>query len=263
MKEGRQRIFPVHFDPGKRLFHIVVRLSDAPGSYSSVLEILRQKLNLIGTTTYTLSDGTAMFSGFAEALSPKETVKGLQKLIQKSDAAIEVLVNEGKDGLLVDTFHTGFNVGGEDYMLWRRAGLAHMFDSVSKMLGSGGEALLYEEGVVISKWNAKKMAKDIGAERVKSNVGSLNRFLAAQGWGIIGAKDGQRGGEFNVVLNDCFECSGGGSSRLGCNFMRGYLKGAAMTTYGTDYESTEMKCVLKGAKACEFRLTPMKKVSKV
>ena len=256
MKEGKKRIFPVHYAPGKKLFHIVASISDAPGSYSSILDLLRMKVNLIGTSTYTRNDGTAMFSGFSEALSPRLTAKELEKLIMGSRAAISAKVYEGKDGLLVDTFHTGFVVGNEVYILMRRDGLVHVFDRVSKMLGSGGDALLFEEGVAMSMKNAEMMIKNVGVDRVRAQMGVLNRFLAAQGWGEIEAKEGPKKGSFTVRVDDCFECTADGSSRRGCNFMRGYLAGGAKATFGRDYESKETRCRLRGADACVFQLTP-------
>jgi predicted hydrocarbon binding protein len=254
--EGKKKIFPVHYAPGKKLFHIVVTLSDAPGSYSSILDLVRTKVNLIGTSTYTRSDGTAIFSGFSEALSPSLTAKELKRLISGSKAAIATTVYEGDDGLLVDTFHTGFVVGDEEYILMRRDGLVRVFDRVSKMLGSGGDALLFEEGMAMGLRNAEMMIESVGAKRVRAQMKVLNRFLAAQGWGQIEARAGPGKEGFTVRVVDCFECSADGSSRRGCNFMRGYLAGGAKATFGREYESKETKCRLKGAEACEFVLTP-------
>jgi predicted hydrocarbon binding protein len=256
MAEGKKKIFPVHYAPGKKLFHIVVTLSDAPGSYSSILDLVRTKVNLIGTSTYTRSDGTAIFSGFSEALSPRTTGKELEKLILSSKAAISAEVHEGKDGLLVDTFHTGFVVGDEEYILMRKDGLVHVFDRLSKMLGSGGDALLFEEGMAMGLRNTEMMMSAFGAERVRAQAGALNRLLAAQGWGVVDAKQGPGKGGFTVRVSDCFECSPDGSSRRGCNFMRGFLVGSAKAANGREYDSKETKCVLKGADACEFHLTP-------
>jgi len=256
MLEGKKKIFPVHFAPGKKLFHIVVTLSDAPGSLSSILDLVRTKVNLIGTTTYTRSDGTAVFSGFSEALSPNLTSKEVQKLIMSSKAAISAEVYEGKDGLLVDTFHTGFVVGDEEYILMRRDGLVRVFDRVSKMLGSGGDSLLFEEGMAMGMRNSEMMIKNVGAKRVRDQMGVLNRFLSAQGWGILEAKTGPEKDGFTVKVVDCFECSADDSARKGCNFMRGYLAGGARANFGKDYGSKETKCRLKGAEACEFQLTP-------
>jgi len=256
MIEGKKKIFPVHYAPGKKLFHIVVTLSDAPGSYSSILDLVRTKVNLIGTSTYTRNDGTAIFSGFSEALTPTLTGKELEKLIMSSKAAISAQVSEGRDGILVDTFHTGFVVGDEEYILMRRDGLVHVFDRVSKMLGSGGDALLFEEGVAMGQRNAEMMIRNVGVQRVRDQTGVLNRFLAAQGWGILEAEGGPGRDEFTVRVVDCFECSANGSSRKGCNFMRGYLAGGAKSTFGREFDSKEAKCRLRGADACEFQLSP-------
>lgn len=258
MVEGKKKKeFPFHFAPGKKLFHIVVTLSDAPGSLSSILDLVRTKVNLIGTATYTQSDGTAVFSGFTEALSPSLTGKDLEKLILSSRAAISATVHEGRDGLLVDTFHTGIVVGDEEYILMRRDGLVRVFDRVSKMLGSGGDSLLFEEGMAMGLRDAEMMIDMFGVGRVRSQAGVLIRFLAAEGWGVIESKEGPGKGEITVKVVDCFECSERGSARKACNFMRGFLVGSAKVAFGTDYESKETKCILKGGTACEFRLTPI------
>jgi len=251
---GKRRIFPVHYDPSKKLFHILVKLSDAPGSYSLILDLIRTKVNLIGTTTYTSSDGTAMFSGFSEALSPDLTGDGLKKLIMHSKAAIAAEIHEGKDGLLVDTFHTGYIVGTDEYILMRREGLIHVFDRVARMLGSGGDALLYDEGMTMGLKNSEIMIKRIGLDNVRNQTGVLNRFLAAQGWGQVKAKGAVSDDRFTLEVSDCFECSDDRGFRKGCHFIRGYLAGGAKATYGRDFESKETKCILKGDDVCEFRL---------
>ena len=256
MKKTPHRIFPVHFAPDKRLVHIVVKLSDAPGSYSSILDSLRTKVNLIGTATYTLSDGTAMFSGFAEALDPKGTGEGIRELILKTGAALEAEVKEGKDGLLIDTFHRGFIVEGDRYMLLRQGELVNMFDHVASLLGSGGEALLYEEGVATGRWRADSIIAKYGSERIRAQVGAINHLMTAEGMGDVEGAYGPGDGEITVAVTECFECTGKPASRTGCNFMRGYLVGAAESIFGKSHSCAEEKCSLKDGKACEFRLTP-------
>ncbi len=251
----KRRIFPIHYAPGKKLFHIVVKLSDAPGSYSAILNLLGPKVNLIGTTTYSLSDGTAIFSGFSELLSPKETPKALKELIMSSKAAIDVTVFEGHDGLLIDTFHTGIEVGGDDFMLVRRFGASFMFDHVAKILGTGGEALLYEEGRSLSLLNAENMIKLVGLQRVKANSAELSPFLTAQGWGSPEIEGSLGGGNLIVKLNGCFECSAKVTYRKGCNFMRGYFAGSMEAATGGTVDSKEVRCTLKGAPSCEFLVT--------
>jgi predicted hydrocarbon binding protein len=256
MKGTRRRVFPLYFAPGRTIFHIVVKLSDAPGSYSAILNLLGRRVNLVGTTTYTLSDGTAMFSGFAESLSPRETAKELKQLIMSSKAAIETEVIAGSEGLLVDTFHTGIEAVGNEYMLLRREGLSHMFDKVAKMLGSGGEALLYEEGRSLGQRNSENMVKLIGPERVRAQSQDLSHFLTALGWGEVETVPGSGSEVARVKIKDCFECKGELTSRKGCNFFRGYFVGTSEVALGKKLEAKEVSCILKHAPACEFVLSP-------
>ncbi len=254
MSGSKKRIFPVHFAPGKKLFHIVVKLSDAPGSYSSILNLLGTKVNLIGTSTYSLDDGTAIFSGFSEGLSDDLTSHDLKNLIMASRSAIAADVFEGEDGVLVDTYHTGYLVGKDEHILIRRDGMLHMFEHVSKMLGSGGDALLYEEGRALGLRNGETMVKTLGAERVRSQAVVLSRLLAAKGFGAIEYKPGPGRNEFTISVHDCFECSQPGSHRKGCNFIRGYLAGDATASFGNEYEAEEVKCSLRRGPVCEFHL---------
>jgi predicted hydrocarbon binding protein len=252
----KRRVFPIYYAPGKKLFHIIVKLSDAPGSYSAILNLLGPKVNLVGTTTYSLSDGTAIFSGYSESLSAKESAQQIKKLIMSSKAAIDAQVVEGNDGLLIDTFHTGIDVGGDEFMLLRRHAVSLMFGHVARMLGSGGEALLYEEGYSLGKLNAESMVKVLGPERVRSNSVELSHFLTAQGYGSLSMEKGPTQGSFTLKLEDCFECSARASSRKGCDFMRGYFVGAIETSFEGKMEGKEVKCALKGASSCEFLVTP-------
>ena len=232
-----------------------MKLSDAPGSYSRILDALRPKLDLIGTTTYTLSDGTAMFSGFAKVLSPNDTPKSLKDAIMSSKAAIEAEIFEGQDGVLVDEFHTGIEVGDDDYLLMRSESFSHVLERVSKILGSGGEALLYEEGFAMGQENSEQMIRVLGADTVRSKSDYLGHVLPSAGWGSVQA-DRKEDGSFLVKLTDCIECRSKGTSRLGCNFMRGYFGASVQQVFGTEMDVKEVKCRLKGATHCEFVITP-------
>ena len=130
-----------------------------------------------------------------------------------------------------------------------------MFDHVSKLLGSGGETLLYEEGRSLSLLNSENMIKLVGLQRVRTNSAELSPFLTAQGWGSPEI-EGSLGAENLIVkLNDCFECSAKVTYRKGCNFMRGYFAGSMEAATGGTVESKEVKCMLKGAPSCEFLVT--------
>jgi len=240
------------------LVQVVVKLSDAPGSFSKILDALRPKLDLIGTTTYTLSDGTAMFSGFAKVLSSKETPDSLKDAILSSKAAIEAEVFEGQDGVLVDVFHTGIEVGDEDYVLMRSESFSHVLDRVSRILGSGGEALLYEEGFAMGQESADQMIRVLGVDAVRSKSDYLGHVLPAAGWGSVEAHKTEND-SFLAKLTNCIECRRKETSRPGCNFMRGYFAASAQSVFGNEMDVREVKCKIKGAQLCEIVITPKKR----
>jgi predicted hydrocarbon binding protein len=250
----KKREFSFYFAEGKKLFHIVARISDEPGSLGKVLNLLGTRVNFVGTSTYTLSNRTALFSGYAEALRANESADQLKKVVESSKAATEVAVMPGQDGILVDTYHTGFESNGQDMMLFRRAAMAGMLSQIYKLLGSGGETLLYEEGKAIGRSNMEETVKEIGKERVGANIAYLRKRLRALGWGDVDAPI--KGDRTRLQVRDCFECSDSSDSRTGCHFFRGYIVGNRGPVDGKEPVVEEVKCVLRGDEVCEFVITP-------
>ena len=256
MEERKRPVFPYYYAPGKRLVHIVARISNQPGSLSEILELLASRVDLIGTSTYLTNEGNAIFSGFAVVLSPGDKPNDLKKLVQSSPKTIEARVDEGQDGVLVDSFHLGIGIGGRSFMRFRREGLSKVFDKVVEMLESGGETLLHEEGSALGKDNAKTVIKLIGAEMAVEKTQDLRLVLRAMGWGMISVPEVDPDARGVVQVKDCFECGGGSKVRQGCHFFRGYLEGYGSTLYGLDVGSEETKCILRGDAVCEFVLKP-------
>lgn len=250
----RKREFSFYFAEGRSLFHIVARIPDEPGSLGRIINLLGPHVNFIGTSTYTLHDRTAIFSGYAEALKKEESAEQLKALVASSKVAMDVSVMPGQDGILVDTYHTGFEAYGEEMMLFRRKAMASMLAQVYKLLGSGGETLLYEEGKAIGRSNMEETVRAIGKERVGNNITYLRKRLRALGWGDVDAP--VKGDRTRLQIKDCFECSANTDSRTGCHFWRGYIVGNRGAIDGKDPAAEEVKCVLRGDEVCEFVITP-------
>lgn len=258
MKAIRKREFPMYYVKGKKLFQVVVHMSDAPGSLRSILDVLSPRLNMVGLSTYTVGDGTAILSAFAEALDQEETPSSIQRILRNSSAALEAEIMEGKDGLLVDTFHSGLEVGDEDFMLLRREGFSGVFDQIVKIFGKGGQVLLYEEGLAMARRNARKTASELGKDVIHANLPFLIKFLTASGWGTFETKPGHKDFEYDVTVTDCFECSKQSDERKECDFLRGYFEGSGSTTFGIPMHAEEVRCILRGDNACVFHISPRK-----
>lgn len=229
-------------------------MSDAPGSMTAILDLLGSRVNLIGINSYTLSDGTAMLSGFAEPLSRDESPQQLAQALGKLPASLDAEVMEGKDGILVDTFHTGIKVGSDDYLMLRREGLARVFDHLVRLFGTGGEVLLYEEGKALGRDSAKRRVEEIGKERVVKNAGYIGRALTAQGWGTFATVSAPGSQGITITVADCFECAGGGKTRKKCDFLRGFLEASVEVTRGGGAMVEETECILRGGAACTFKI---------
>lgn len=256
LKAMPKRDFLMYYAKGKKLFQIVLHISDEPGSLSAVLNILSKKVNLLGTSSYTLNDGTAVYSAFAEALSPKVTARSLQRDLGQVKSTLEADVRGGVGGLLVDTFHSGLSIGGENYLMVRGDGLNGMFDRIVQLFGTGGKVLLYEQGKAMGLKNAQSVMDEIGIGMVKAKASYLAHALTAQGWGQTRSESIPGSPEVRITVDDCLECSAPTRIRKGCDFLRGYFEGIVQVQSEQNMNSTEVDCRLKGGKACVFRIGP-------
>lgn len=254
--ERRRKIeFPFHYSAEKRIFHVVAKVRDQPRTLASLLNVLGTELNLIGTTSYSLGDGTAIFSGFAEVLEESIAASSLQSLISEYPYVFACRVWESNNGFLVDWFHTGMQTGlGEPYIMLPIEGLSPMFGEVVKTFGSGGETILYLEGAEFAKKRFEQYKKILGPDprkRVKEAAGIFN----AMGYGRPSIL--QRDSDTVVLeVKDCFECSGKDEYRTSCAFMRGLLSGFFGALSGKAMMCDELECRLKGQEQCVFQLTP-------
>ena len=247
-------IFPYHFSPDKRLVHIVARISDDPGALASVLTLIGSKVNLIGTTSYALKGGTAIFSGFGELLSRSDTGESVREFVTLSRKVMACQVWESKGGLLVDWFHTGVQSStGEPCIILPTSGLAKTFDEVVRTFGSGGETILYLQGREFAIARFELYRKMLGPHPEKRFDEALHIFEAA-GYGSSSVDIRDSGKELHLVTKGCFECSSGSESGRTCAYTRGLAVGSFGEAFGKELTCEEIRCRLKRSNECEFVL---------
>ena len=256
MTRRRRVVFPFYYSAQKKLFHVVVRIRDVPGALAGVLTLLTTELNLLGSTSYSIEDDTAMFSCFAEALRKSETSEEIQGLLAHSPWVLETKVSESKNGLLVDSFHTGVQVGnGEPYIMFPRAGMDDIFEKLVKTFGSGGETILYELGRNFG-YDRFELYKPLLGPEPRTRVDEATHIFEALGYGastITMNPDGS----VRVVVEDCFECATPSEIGRSCAFRRGLAAGSFAALLEHETRCQETKCRSKGAKFCEFVITPI------
>jgi predicted hydrocarbon binding protein len=256
MSGPRLREYLYVFAPDKKVFQVVVRISDAPGSLARILEILEGHINLVGVHTFRTGDGSAMVSAYAEAIDHgEEDPTALEKLILSSPSALACHVTEGSDGLLIDSFFKGLEQdNGEPLMIFRWDAFNQMFDRMSELFGTGAEVMLFYEGVSVGEANGAELVKRMGKETIERNMPTVIRMLSAGGWGSASLALSEAGTPM-VRIDECFECSSKKGMRHGCVFIKGLITGGSRAILGPGAQCEETKCRLRGDDHCEFSIS--------
>jgi len=255
MARRRRVVFPYYYSPDKKLFHVVARIRDVPGALAGVLALLTTEINLLGSTSYSIEGESAVYSCFGEALRKSETPEEVQRLLVMSPWVLESRVVESKNGLLVDSYHTGVQVGtGEPYIMFPSAGMADIFEKLVKTFGSGGETILYELGRNFG-YDRFELYKPLLGPEPRGRVDDAAHIFEAMGYG--GSTVTQNSdGSVRMVVEDCFECVTPSEIGRSCAFRRGLAAGSFAALLGREVQCQETKCKSKGAKFCEFFITP-------
>jgi len=255
IQRRRKVEYPLYYSPGKSLVHVVVKLDDSPGALARVLDALGRKVNLIGTNSYRMKSGQAIFSGFAEVISESEDARSIRALVEGVEGVAACDAWGSRQGLLVDRFHTGIQSGnGDPYMLLPAAALAQTFAKVVQILGSGGETVLYMEGVSLAATRFEAYRRMLGPDPT-SRVEEASHIYEALGYGSSTITLEHSGKVVRLVEKDCFECSGAVKGMTGCSFMRGLAVGSFAAVLGKEMNADEVRCRLRGDEECEFVLS--------
>ncbi len=256
MHETRRQSIGFYFYPGMKGFHIVVKLKDTPGALYSVLGFLHDRVDFANSTSYSLGDGTAIWSGFGRSLSKSETEGGLEKRIERSPFVLECEVKGSDKGLLIDSFHSGLDVAPDRQgIIFPLVGVSRIYDRLAQAFGSGGETILFEEGSALGKSDGKYLNARFDKGELDWRIKAVLGMYRANGWGSVALEVEKLSTRFRFRIGDCFECNGRVEVRKGCSFLRGHLVGMISTLSDKEFQSEETKCRLRGDPFCEFLLS--------
>jgi len=252
----RQLPLGFYFDAGIRSFHIVARIKNVPGALYDLLGRLQANVDFVNSTSHSLGDGSAIWSGFGKSLLDDESEGRLKELIEWSPFVLECEVKGSDHGLLIDTFHSGLEVAPDRLgIIIPIAGAAQIFDRLAQTYGSAGKAILFQEGSALGKESGQYLKARLGRGDFDWKVEALLAIYRAYGWGSATLEVEDPNARFKVTVRDCFECSEMGKFRKGCDFLRGHLASAISTLSDKEFEGEETKCKLRGDSFCEFLLS--------
>ena len=256
MKLTRKEVLGFYFSPGVKAFHIVVRIRDVPGALGSVLKLLRDHVNLVGSTSYSVKGDGAIWSGFGKSLSKSETEGRLKRLLERLPLVLECEVKESDHGLLIDSFHSGLEVAPDrPAVVLPLVGVSRIYDHLAEILGSGGQTILFEEGSALGRSSGQYLNARLGRGRLDWKVKGLLGMYGSYGWGSASLEVKKPGAMFSVMVRDCFECVEAKGVRKSCDFLRGHLASTVSALSGSEFKCEETRCRLRGDPLCEFLLS--------
>lgn len=256
LRPERKVEFPFHYSPDGKMVHIVARLADAPGALASLLNLLVTKVDLIGTSSYAIEEGTAVFSGFGRLLSQSDDAHAVQTLASRSNTVQGCYAWESNAGLLVDRFHRGFRTpNGEAYLLVPTKALSFAFEALVQKFGSGGGTILYLQGFDYAKARWEVYGKMLGSNPA-ARLDELASVFTSLGWGVSEVTSDAPDRLLKYSVSDCFECSVPTKNGRRCEFLRGMAAGFAEGIYGYEVTSEETRCTQQGDPVCEFVVRP-------
>jgi len=250
----RKLVYPFQYSPGKRMVQVVAWISDEPGTLASLLTALKSQVNLASTSSYSLEGNAAIFSGFGEVLSESMNAVALQVMTAKLPNVSRCQVWESRDGLLVDRFHTGFQAGaGEPYIIFPARALSETFEGIVRTFGSGGQTIIYEQGLDYGKSRAE-LYKEMMGEHPEGRLDDLTSIVGALGYGKSTATLEPSGRALSLTSIECFECSTPTQTGRRCMFQLGMAVGIFSALFDKNLVGEEILCRHKGNEHCEFVL---------
>lgn len=245
------------FYPSKKVLLVTAELRDGLDVLISVLEVLRKaKANVLGSSSFIPKGATSgSWNAFVEG--DKLDATELKEKIGSLEGVVAVTTKESTNGLLVDSelFPLIWN-GGDRMVMMRCRYLNATFEKMKETFGSGGDAIIFDEGFTFGNEAGKDFARALGKEFTRSHFRELLMVYQSVGWfrleGVQPSKDG------TIVLRatENFECEGAKSEKPHSHFVRGHLAGAASAITGGKMTCEETKCIASGDPVCEFTLRP-------
>jgi len=245
-----------YYQPGAKLAQMVVKIKDVVGSVADVNRITASlNVDIRQSLSYSVPDEShAVYSAFVEFKDKEVSPEELTRSLRRSKFVLGAEVAEGSDGLLIDTLEFPINWGGRRMILLDQRAMGRMLEKIQTMFGSGGESILYEQGLAYGKGFMAAAFERVQKDYVMRIYEYCLSVLAATGWGrpqVLSSTDLR---DFVIQLERCSECEGRTSARPTSNFIRGFISALFAALTEKEVDCVEVECVAKGDPHCKFQL---------
>lgn len=247
-----------HYNPNKKVFLVSVDLKNVSGALAGLTAALSEAgvNTLSGFTEAKAGEERGTWGFFAEASQDMRASK-LKELLDSSSFVRESEVVEGTGGLVVDTIHFPLKLNsGETMILARKEVFGDMFRRLGEMFGTGGEAIIFEEGEATGESDGRRLVEVFGKSLAQQSIPELTMLYLTLGWGqpeLVRFNPSP----FHATLRiyNSFECLGQKSTKPNSNFIRGHLAGLINVLFSKHVKCRETKCMALGDESCEFEIS--------
>lgn len=244
--------------PKKSFYLLNLEIRRRPSDVVAVSTALADsRIEIIcGTFSLGLMGNPGTWQIFVEPQDVGTTPEMIRRLLLSLPGVVSCQIKQSKDGLLVDelTFPI-VTSSGERAMILRNDIFNGMLQATRNRFGSGGDLIIYDQGVSAGRISGKELLAAMGKEKIGEHIDQVVGMYQSLGWGIAKlVKFNLSPLELNIRMFDSAECSGQKSAKPVSHFMRGHLAGVVDGIFGTEPRCTETNCLAVGDKYCEYKL---------
>jgi predicted hydrocarbon binding protein len=247
------------FSPGKNLFQVFAIAKDQPSAISSILQYVEPLAVVLRLEVDRIPKREGIQVALYVESKNLSTLKfDIARAINSSPLVLSCLVQESHNGLLLDTIQFPIlQSSGVRAIVISQEVFNGIFTAVRKKFGSGGDVIIYDEGLAYGENQGKVLLSFFGRDKVMESLPELVKLYQSVGIGRpLASKFDLNKPSGMIRLYDSLECEGQTSKAPYSQFIRGHICGIANIMYGRQMKCREIACMARGDKYCEFQLDP-------
>ena len=237
-----------HHDPKKKTFQILLKFQNKPGSLASILDhFAKNRLDILSSFSYNEKD-YSVWSGFVQHEDQSHGAREIGEITSNAKHLISHRVSVSERGLLIDTLTFPVVSGGSSrYIMMSAEHLQRMMMKIVETFGSGGESILFNEGLTIGEATAQSQVTAFGKQYVLDLFSYTFALYSAIGWGRAQLVRFEPMGFTAVIrMHECFECAGQHQVEPRSMFIKGHLAGVLESLFERKITVRETMCLAIG-----------------
>jgi predicted hydrocarbon binding protein len=249
----------MYLSPSNNLFQISATLKDDPSSVSNILQFL-SPLGKIKRVEVERPDAGGAYDivMYFEAVNASVSKQDVRDAIASSPFVVSSAIEQSHNGLLLNLlqFPIRLTSGFRAFVINQEV-LNGMLSSIRKKFGSGGDVIIYDEGLALGEEQGKTLVKLIGRNQTIESATDLVKLYQSVGLGRpVDFELNASLSRVGLSLYDSLECQGQRSKVPYSQFIRGHVCGLAAALFGKQMKCAEVRCIATGDAYCRFVASP-------